>query len=63
MDKDGIVREYEYVDVDNYERIEESMQVTMEDVYDQTMVFHIILLLGRLEHIDVTSNVLCCFFL
>ena len=50
MDKDGIVREYEYVDVDNYERIEESMQVTMEDVYDQTMVFHIILLLGRLEH-------------
>merc|ERR1719510_316576 len=44
MEKDDIVGEYEYVD--NFERIEEAMQVTMDNVYDQAMVFHIILLLG-----------------
>ena len=61
MEKDEIIREYEYVD--NYERIEEAMQVTMDNVYDQAMVFHIILLLGRLEQNDVTSNILCCYVL
>merc|ERR1712110_1223858 len=44
MEKDEIVREYQYVD--NYDRIEEAMQVTMDNVYDQAIVFHIILLLG-----------------
>ena len=51
LEKDDIVGEYEYVD--NFERIEEAMQVTMDNVYDQAMVFHIILLLGRLEQNDV----------
>merc|ERR1719400_414903 len=44
MEKDDIVREYQYVD--NYDRIEEALQVTMDNVYDQAMIFHIILLLG-----------------
>merc|ERR1719400_185763 len=39
-----IDREYQYVD--NYDRIEEALQVTMDNVYDQAMIFHIILLLG-----------------
>merc|ERR1711990_990242 len=44
MENDDIVRDYHYVD--NYERIEEALQVTMDNVYDQAMIFHIILLLG-----------------
>jgi len=42
MENDDIVRDY----VDNYDRIEEALQVTMDNVYDQAMIFHIILLLG-----------------
>merc|ERR1711981_1015661 len=44
MENDEIVREYQYVD--NYDRIEEALQVTMDNVYDQARIFHIILLLG-----------------
>lgn len=42
--RDADVRDYQYVD--NYDRIEEAMQVTMDNEYDQAIVFHIILLLG-----------------
>jgi len=44
MEEDDIVRDYQYED--NYDRIEEALQVTMDNVYDQAMIFHIILLLG-----------------
>ena len=51
MENDNIVRDYE----DNYDRIEEALQVTMDNVYDQAMIFHIILLLGKLEQNLVSS--------
>merc|ERR1711953_1464310 len=44
MENEDIDREYQYVE--DYDRIEEAMQVTMDNVHDQAMVFHIILLLG-----------------
>merc|ERR1711953_1486365 len=44
MENKDIDREYQYVE--EYDRIEEAMQVTMDNVHDQAMVFHIILLLG-----------------
>ena len=53
MEADDIVRDYHYVD--NYDRIEEALQVTMDNVYDQAMIFHIILLLGKLEDNLVSS--------
>ena len=45
MENEDIDREYQYVE--EYDRIEEAMQVTMDNVHDQAMVFHIILLLGK----------------
>jgi len=43
--KEDMVHEYQDVD---YESLEEAkiIQVTMDDLYDQSMIFHIILLLG-----------------
>ena len=61
MENDDIVRDYHYVD--NYERIEEALEVTMDNVYDQAMIFHIILLLGGLEQkliLSIFSVVLFC---
>jgi len=45
LNEDFLVKEYQD---DEYENLEEAkmIQVTMDDLYDQSMIFHIILLLG-----------------
>ena len=58
MEEDEIVRDYQYED--NYDRIDEALQVTMDNVYDQAMIFHIILLLGKLEQNVIQYSLLSC---